>query len=329
MLHHHHQHRVHNRLRISCYCLNRDGGSTQSGNALAKWSRDHAHFCDIVHPTHSHADAVSHFQDEDIARHMNSLRPHIIVDLHGHMCAAAASLFHRCHIHLSIITCHFILPPLPPPTPHISFVCQARQPRPRVFTSTRSFSNSERRLCPWSNMLFLFLFLFLFLSPHDDMHIMMMMMMMMMISSSSSSSSDIQELGWVDGSSCCNFLACQLYHCCCCCCCCCCFRSTSYLRLQVIGDRVVSPADHAHLFTERIVMHPLSFFAPAAYSPPPVAAPAQLTLFEQFMTSCSEMQGGQEAAGKAFEFGTQNCTLRLLCCGSAAQLHRTSVPHVT
>jgi hypothetical protein len=78
------------------------------------------------------------------------------------------------------------------------------------------------------------------------------------------------------------------------------------IRLQIVGDRIVSPTDHAHLFTERIVMHPLSFFAPAAYVPDFQALTAPLPLFEQFTRQCGmeEFQGeGLESLNQSFDFG--------------------------
>jgi hypothetical protein len=90
MLHYHHHHRHLNRIRITCFCLNRDGATAGRGSpSHDQWSRDHAHLCDVQRPPLAAADSASHISDQDIARHMNSLQPHVIIDLHGFMCDAA------------------------------------------------------------------------------------------------------------------------------------------------------------------------------------------------------------------------------------------------
>ncbi len=81
-----------------------------------------------------------------------------------------------------------------------------------------------------------------------------------------------------------------------------CFDLFSH-RLQIVGDLIVSPTDHVHLFTERILMHPLSFFAPASYSD---AAAPHTPLFQEFMNACLDtMEGGVRAATalRSFNFG--------------------------
>jgi len=91
MLQHHRRHG----LRIVCFCLNRDGGASGRGSSSHdKWTQDHAHLCDIQqsppHPAAADAGASSRaprISDADIARHMNALQPHIIVDVHGFMYA--------------------------------------------------------------------------------------------------------------------------------------------------------------------------------------------------------------------------------------------------
>ena len=81
-----------------------------------------------------------------------------------------------------------------------------------------------------------------------------------------------------------------------------CFLLLSH-RLQIVGDKIVSPTDHAHLFTERILMHPLSFFAPASYSD---AAAPHTPVFQQFMNACADAVEGVGRAATAlrsFDFG--------------------------
>jgi hypothetical protein len=51
---------------------------------------------------------------------------------------------------------------------------------------------------------------------------------------------------------------------------------------HIVGDSVVTPPDHAFLFTERVLMHPLSFFAPASYR----AHHSPSAAFQQFMGAC-------------------------------------------
>jgi hypothetical protein len=73
--------------------------------------------------------------------------------------------------------------------------------------------------------------------------------------------------------------------------------------LQIVGDKIVSATDHAHLFTERILMHPLSFFAPASYSD---AAAPHSPVFQQFMNACAdvvERVGRAATAQQSFDFG--------------------------
>jgi hypothetical protein len=81
-----------------------------------------------------------------------------------------------------------------------------------------------------------------------------------------------------------------------------CFLLLSHC-LQIVGDKIVSPTDHAHLFTERILMHPLSFFAPASYSD---AAAPHSPIFQQFMNACADVVEGVGRAATAqqsFDFG--------------------------
>ena len=82
--------------------------------------------------------------------------------------------------------------------------------------------------------------------------------------------------------------------------------SSSSDFLQVVGDRVVSPPDHVHLFTERIIMHPLSFFAPAAYAPP---HSSRASLFENFISSCGQADGigGGACSEQVFNFRELAC----------------------
>jgi hypothetical protein len=81
-----------------------------------------------------------------------------------------------------------------------------------------------------------------------------------------------------------------------------CFLLLSHC-LQIVGDKIVSPTDHAHLFTERILMHPLSFFAPASYFD---AAAPHSPVFQQFMNACADVVEGLGRAATAqqsFDFG--------------------------
>jgi hypothetical protein len=97
MLRHHH----HSSMRIICYCLNREQeASRRPHSSHEEWSRDNMGFCSIVHPP----DPTSSASDEDIARHMNSLRPHIIVDLHGLMYVICT----RSHAHCDTHSCSYI-----------------------------------------------------------------------------------------------------------------------------------------------------------------------------------------------------------------------------
>jgi hypothetical protein len=116
------QHHRRRDLRIICFCLNRDGGPTGRGSASNdKWSRDHAHLCDIEQSPPDLGAANSggtsrapRVSDADVARHMNALQPHIIVDLHGFMYAKLKlvsralllPLFHRLKFYFI-----FVLPP--------------------------------------------------------------------------------------------------------------------------------------------------------------------------------------------------------------------------
>ena len=71
---------------------------------------------------------------------------------------------------------------------------------------------------------------------------------------------------------------------------------------QIVGDRIASPPDHASLFTERVMMHPLSFFAPASYS----AHHSSSAAFQQFISSCGGAVGGERQAAQVFDFGERN-----------------------
>jgi hypothetical protein len=72
---------------------------------------------------------------------------------------------------------------------------------------------------------------------------------------------------------------------------------------HIVGDSVVSPPDHAFLFTERVMMHPLSFFAPASYT----AHHSPSAAFQQFISACAgdaEARDGMgQAAAPLFDFG--------------------------
>lgn len=161
MLHYHYHHRHLSRLRIICFCLNREGGAAFNPSH-EKWSRDHAHLCDVQHsPADAAAAAAPRISDEEIARHMNSLRPHIIIDLHGFMYGTAiAHLFSRHFVSVSCFCQHLVA--LLHDTYHLSahfsyrVVCtrsftlfrfsQARQPRQSVLAAASCISNSVQEL---------------------------------------------------------------------------------------------------------------------------------------------------------------------------------------